>query len=1016
MKNDDSELIQRIIDGDQHAFAKLVEKYQKQVHTLAWQKIGDYHIAQEITQDVFITAYQKFPTFPHYRQFAGWLYVVTNRKCIAWHRKKKLDTQSIDETNPIELEQVYYTEYTEHKRDEAAKEKQRTLVDKLLSKLQESERTVITLFYLAEMSCEEIAEYLGVSPNTIRSRLHRARNRLKKDEAMIKENLSSFQLPINMTENIMKKISRLNPVKPSVSKPFGPLAISAVSAVLVLLLMGLGTQSLEYFQRPYNLNAQSEPTIEITDTQLVIDTQAKPAVRAQIGSEKVSSKNNTTGNVSDILLLAAAQVDGISNLKRQWSDVRGPQGGNVSMLFTTTRGDLYAGTEHGIYRLTDEKTAWKLIKDIKSPPSTGIYSKIEWWPLVEHKDTLYLAYDKEILTSSDRGETWDVFCECIKGELVGMVVTDGIPNSQSDINIYIAYTNGVFHTDNAGKSWTPLSEGLVVRKIKAIAAMENTIFVGTDNGIYRLSSDTWKQLPINHKETKNKTPKIISLAVTENYLYAIAQLGWRDSIRVPNIKYNKPEGQSNEYVGLDYQPPPWKLFRSSDLGESWNSITPTEDNVKKKPDRLSVNSETDSQEKKDDTPSIGISHSIISSEMVWRHITHKIHASGETIMLIIGDNNFYSIDAGESWISFADADEIGMPTDSVMLNPTTFFRSGTLGILRSTDSGETWHPFISGLVDTNVMQLIVLNGILYAKTETELMYSNDGGETWISFSSDTSDMDNIIESDRELFSNKNQDGVSSFYRLSSERNEFTEITGIPTLEFVPDPNKNIYPNGTIVIWQNKNRFMQVVSDLGSFAFTDNAIYVAYNTQLLRWNIGTLKWYNTELKEIVQPDNLIFNTKSRITYRKDFKFAVSANSVYVGKHDGHLMQSSDGGNTWKDVTEFLPFSVDYFYAITFAENTIYVATDKGVVMSDNGIDWHTIANAKENPLVMRILVVNDKTVYGKSKQKIYQLSKNTGTWQQVTTKIPYYVNCFDVDDNTIYVGTFGRGVLRYALDE
>ena len=167
MKNDDSELIQRTLEGDQQAFAQLVEKYQEQVHILAWQKIGDFHIAQEITQDVFLTAYQKFPTFTHYRQFAGWLYVVTNRKCIAWHRKKKIETQSIDETNLAELEEVYYSEYTTHQREEAAKEKRRTIVHKLLSKLQESERIVMSLYYLAEMSCEDIAEFLGVSPNTV---------------------------------------------------------------------------------------------------------------------------------------------------------------------------------------------------------------------------------------------------------------------------------------------------------------------------------------------------------------------------------------------------------------------------------------------------------------------------------------------------------------------------------------------------------------------------------------------------------------------------------------------------------------------------------------------------------------------------------------------------------------------------------------------------------------------------------------------------------------------------------
>ena len=63
MKKKDSELIQRTLNGDQSAFTALVEKYQKGVHALVWQKIGDFHIAQEITQDAFLRAYQKLGYF-----------------------------------------------------------------------------------------------------------------------------------------------------------------------------------------------------------------------------------------------------------------------------------------------------------------------------------------------------------------------------------------------------------------------------------------------------------------------------------------------------------------------------------------------------------------------------------------------------------------------------------------------------------------------------------------------------------------------------------------------------------------------------------------------------------------------------------------------------------------------------------------------------------------------------------------------------------------------------------------
>ena len=71
-------------------------------------------------------------------------------------------------------------------------EAQREVVKKLLAKLQESERTVLTLHYFGEMSSAEISAFLGVSANTIRSRLRRAQQRLRKDEPMIREALEKF--------------------------------------------------------------------------------------------------------------------------------------------------------------------------------------------------------------------------------------------------------------------------------------------------------------------------------------------------------------------------------------------------------------------------------------------------------------------------------------------------------------------------------------------------------------------------------------------------------------------------------------------------------------------------------------------------------------------------------------------------------------------------------------------------------------------------------------------------------
>ena len=88
MKKQDVQLIQRILDGDQKAFTAIVEKYQKGIHTLAWQKTGDFHIAEEITQDTFLKAYQQLGTLKNRKLFCGWLYVIATNLCNDWLRKE----------------------------------------------------------------------------------------------------------------------------------------------------------------------------------------------------------------------------------------------------------------------------------------------------------------------------------------------------------------------------------------------------------------------------------------------------------------------------------------------------------------------------------------------------------------------------------------------------------------------------------------------------------------------------------------------------------------------------------------------------------------------------------------------------------------------------------------------------------------------------------------------------------------------------------------------------------------
>ena len=225
MKTTDVELIHRILDGDDTAFTELVNKYQKPVHALVWRKIGDFHIAEELTQDTFLKAYQELATLKKPQSFASWLYVIAANNCSTWLRKKRLWTESLEDTSSTLLEKATYSGYVVAENERTAVEAQREVVKKLLAKLQESERTVITLHYFGEMSSAEIGAFLGVSANTVRSRLRRAQQRLKREEPMIREALENFQITPNLTDNIMREISRLKPAAPSGGKPLVPWVI-----------------------------------------------------------------------------------------------------------------------------------------------------------------------------------------------------------------------------------------------------------------------------------------------------------------------------------------------------------------------------------------------------------------------------------------------------------------------------------------------------------------------------------------------------------------------------------------------------------------------------------------------------------------------------------------------------------------------------------------------------------------------------------------------------------------------
>ena len=214
MKSDDVALIQRVLAGDEAAFADLVSKYEKQVHAYVVRKIGDFHIAEDITQETFLEVHQKLETLKDPAKFSTWLYAIVKNLCIAWYRKNRLLPESLEEMHISKIETDTYSRHVASEHAKATAYAQRDIIKKLLTKLKESDRELITLHYFEEMTTAEIGTYLGIPENTIKSRLYRARQRLKKYGFMMQEELDiTIEMEHRSEQQLKGEISMADEVR-----------------------------------------------------------------------------------------------------------------------------------------------------------------------------------------------------------------------------------------------------------------------------------------------------------------------------------------------------------------------------------------------------------------------------------------------------------------------------------------------------------------------------------------------------------------------------------------------------------------------------------------------------------------------------------------------------------------------------------------------------------------------------------------------------------------------------------
>ena len=173
----DEQLVALTLQGEQAAFNIIVERYQKQVFSLAYRLHNDYDEARDLAQEAFIRIYKQLPGFDQDRKFFPWMYRVAQNTCINVLHSLPKESLNLDE---------YYERYEPEaegsSRDPLVMLEEREKADdfaSMLRDLPEQYRTVILLKYLEGLSYREISERLELPESTVEARLHRGRNYLR---------------------------------------------------------------------------------------------------------------------------------------------------------------------------------------------------------------------------------------------------------------------------------------------------------------------------------------------------------------------------------------------------------------------------------------------------------------------------------------------------------------------------------------------------------------------------------------------------------------------------------------------------------------------------------------------------------------------------------------------------------------------------------------------------------------------------------------------------------------------
>ena len=282
MRSDDEQLVSQTLSGDRDAFGVLVHKYQEMVYAYAFQKVRNEEDAQDVTQEVFWRAYHGLYQLRHPHRFRSWLYTIMSNEC-----KRRLVSVIKTRRRETALENATDDALRIEPAHTVPIEGWRVDLEQALSELPDDNRVAVSMFYMGDHSLKEISEFLGVSVNTVKGKLYRARQQLGSALSdRYGRLLESHKLKGGFLMQFMEQIKHIPP--PAMASSWSAAAIGKIVFSLILVvcvLIGITRRGTD------SLSVPSMKRVGTGPTEVVLLEPAANSTRSSISAAAVQTAN-----------------------------------------------------------------------------------------------------------------------------------------------------------------------------------------------------------------------------------------------------------------------------------------------------------------------------------------------------------------------------------------------------------------------------------------------------------------------------------------------------------------------------------------------------------------------------------------------------------------------------------------------------------------------------------------------------------------------------------------------------